>query len=213
MGGAEGAMPPLSLPDELRRKLDPAGAAKKTRAQTAAAPREAAPARASATTHDSIASKQPQPPELNHAVSELAPAAAGAVTPVESMAVAPGEGTGVILGGGTASAPSEDTAAGPSHYWTWRLLAAGFTPDECASIRGFSPEVVLDHALRAADAGLEVDAAWFLSAAAIARIEQALGSTQSSRIRPLLARLPRGTRYEEVQLVLKTHRAKSSPSS
>ena len=34
----------------------------------------------------------------------------------------------------------------PSHYWTQRLLAAGFTLDECAAIRGLSREVVLEHA-------------------------------------------------------------------
>ena len=33
----------------------------------------------------------------------------------------------------------------PSSYWTHRLLAAGFTIDECAAIRGLSPEVVLEH--------------------------------------------------------------------
>jgi ATP-dependent DNA helicase RecQ len=34
----------------------------------------------------------------------------------------------------------------PSHYWTQRLLAAGFTVDECAAIRGLTREVVLEHA-------------------------------------------------------------------
>ena len=34
----------------------------------------------------------------------------------------------------------------PSHYWTQRLLSAGFTVDECAAIRGSPREVVLEHA-------------------------------------------------------------------
>jgi ATP-dependent DNA helicase RecQ len=34
----------------------------------------------------------------------------------------------------------------PSHYWTQRLLQAGFTVDECAAIRGISQETVLEHA-------------------------------------------------------------------
>lgn len=34
----------------------------------------------------------------------------------------------------------------PSHYWTQRLLSAGFTVDECAAIRGLSREIVLEHA-------------------------------------------------------------------
>ena len=38
----------------------------------------------------------------------------------------------------------------PSSYWTQRLLAAGFTVDECAAIRGLTREVVLKHARLAA---------------------------------------------------------------
>jgi len=34
----------------------------------------------------------------------------------------------------------------PPHYWTGRLLAAGFTADECAEIRGLPLEEILDHA-------------------------------------------------------------------
>jgi len=34
----------------------------------------------------------------------------------------------------------------PSHYWTWRLLQAGFSIDDCAAIRGIARETVLEHA-------------------------------------------------------------------
>jgi len=37
----------------------------------------------------------------------------------------------------------------PPHYWTWRLLSAGFTVEECVAIRGLSREVVLEHAQQA----------------------------------------------------------------
>ncbi|REK06064.1 MAG: RecQ family ATP-dependent DNA helicase [Planctomycetota bacterium] len=107
-----------------------------------------------------------------------------------------------------ASAPSaverDASAQQPSHYWTWRLLQAGFTPEECASIRSLSEEVVLDHALRAADSGWRIDAGWFLGEEALARIRQVVGDEPPGRIRPLLAKLPRGTRYEDVQLVVKS---------
>ena len=108
--------------------------------------------------------------------------------------------------------PAVEEAKQPTHYWTWRLLAAGFTPDECAAIRSLSAEVVLDHALRAADGGLQIDAAWFLAPNLVESIERLLGATAPlegtapTRIRPLLDQLPRGTRYEEVQLVLKSRR-------
>ncbi len=44
-----------------------------------------------------------------------------------------------------ASAPP----AHPSHYWTERLLAAGFTVDECAAIRGLSRDTIIEHAREA----------------------------------------------------------------
>ncbi len=37
----------------------------------------------------------------------------------------------------------------PSSHWTRRLLAAGFTVDECMAIRGLTREVVLEHAREA----------------------------------------------------------------
>jgi hypothetical protein len=90
----------------------------------------------------------------------------------------------------------------PSHYWTWRLLTAGFTVEECMVVRGCEREVVLDHALRAADAGWPVELSWFLSAEAIQMLTDTIGAEPPGRIRPLLAKLP-GVRYEEVQFFLK----------
>jgi ATP-dependent DNA helicase RecQ len=37
----------------------------------------------------------------------------------------------------------------PSHYWTHRLLQAGFSVDECAMIRGLGREVILGHVQQA----------------------------------------------------------------
>ena len=39
-------------------------------------------------------------------------------------------------------------AAQPAHYWTRRLLAAGFSVEECAAIRRLPRDVILDHARR-----------------------------------------------------------------
>jgi len=91
----------------------------------------------------------------------------------------------------------------PPHYWTWRLLKMGLTASECSEARGLEPPVVFDHALRAADAGWPVEPSWFLSEEKIAAIGQLIGSETPERIRPLLAQLPKGTRYEEVQYFLK----------
>jgi ATP-dependent DNA helicase RecQ len=103
-----------------------------------------------------------------------------------------------------------DAAAQPAHYWTWRLLASGYTPAECAVIRSLDPGIVLDHALRALDTGLKVEASWFLTADVLRRMEEVIGQADPLRIRPLLAQLPRGTRYEEVLLYLKCRKAAGS---
>jgi uncharacterized protein YpbB len=91
----------------------------------------------------------------------------------------------------------------PSHYWTWRLLSAGFSLDDCRHIRGLSPEGVIDHALRAVEQGLAVDIDWFLSREQIAAIETVVGREPPERIRPLLAKLPKEIRYEHIQLFLR----------
>jgi len=83
------------------------------------------------------------------------------------------------------------------------LLSAGFSAAECAAIRSLEPEVVLDHALRAIDSGWPVEARWCLSAELLRALEEVVGPEEPAQIRPLLAQLPPGTRYEEVQLFLK----------
>ena len=109
-------------------------------------------------------------------------------------------------------APAPPALEHPSHYWTWRLLQAGFAPHECALIRNIEPRVVLDHAVRAADEGRTVDATWFLSADLIARLEELVPAGVTPRIRALLPQLPAGTKFEDVQLFLKTRGVASSDS-
>ena len=99
--------------------------------------------------------------------------------------------------------PGDDGQVRPSHYWTWRLLAAGFSPQECAAVRGLQREVVIDHAIRAVDAGWQVQSKWCLSEQLLEALEAVIGPGTPEQIRPLLADLPEGTRYEEVQLYLK----------
>ena len=98
----------------------------------------------------------------------------------------------------------------PAHYWTWRLLDRGFTLDECVAIRGVARELILDHALRAIDSGWPVEARLFLSGEQIAAFETIIGPDDPTRIRPLLDRLPHGTRYEDVQLFLKCRRSRGA---
>jgi uncharacterized protein YpbB len=108
--------------------------------------------------------------------------------------------------------PPPAPLARPSYYWTCRVLAAGFSLEECAEIRGLAPEVVFDHVVRAAEAGCEVQLNWLISPEKARSFEEVIGPRAPERIRPLLSRLPRGTRYEEVQFYLKCRKACGAPS-
>jgi len=96
--------------------------------------------------------------------------------------------------------------ARPSHYWTWRLLSAGFPLDECQAIRGIGRDAVLDHLVRAVEEGWPVRAEWCLSAELLEALRRAVGSERSPDVRSLLSRLPPGTRAGEVELFLRCRR-------
>ncbi len=120
---------------------------------------------------------------------------------------APNAAVAVAVASVTPLAPAATTTVGdhalPNHVWTWKVLAAGFSVDQCRYIRGLEPEVVLDHALRAAEEGHAVQLAWFLTADDIAKLQEVIGADPPERIRPLLAKLPKHLRYEHVQLFLR----------
>jgi ATP-dependent DNA helicase RecQ len=101
----------------------------------------------------------------------------------------------------------------PSYFWTWRLLFHGFHADECLAIRGITREQLLDHVMQAAENGLEIRAAWCLSQATIAALDAAVGDKRPQQIRPLLAALPPGTQYEEVQIYIKARGTKISTAA
>jgi ATP-dependent DNA helicase RecQ len=103
-----------------------------------------------------------------------------------------------------------DAAIQPAHYWTWLLLSKGFTADECMAIRGIGREVLLDHVLRALDDAWPVRLQWCLTSELISQLEKTVGRSSPDRIAPLLAQLPAGTLYEEVQLYLKCRDQASS---
>lgn len=124
-----------------------------------------------------------------------------------------------VLAGEDAPTPTEDTepyeppptedaqpssfGERPSHYWTWRLLAAGFSCEECCAVRDLRPETVLDHARRAAEEGRDVPLERLLDSRLLAALRRQVDPASPPRIRSLLPHLPEGSRYEEVELYLK----------
>ena len=82
-------------------------------------------------------------------------------------------------------------------------MSQGFAAEECLAVRGITRETLLDHVLQAAENGLKVRSEWCLSVETIAALDFVVGDNLPKQIRPLLAHLPPGTRYEEVQIYLK----------
>jgi ATP-dependent DNA helicase RecQ len=105
--------------------------------------------------------------------------------------------------------PAGREASHPSHYWTWRLLSAGFSAEECAAIRGLKRQVILSHALEAAESGWEVRAQWCLAPELLAALEAAAAGNRAQPVGALLSRLPPGTHPEEVELFFRCRRAAS----
>jgi ATP-dependent DNA helicase RecQ len=97
--------------------------------------------------------------------------------------------------------PAASPASG-SHYWTWRVLSAGFSADECRQIRGLDPDTLFEHILRAAREGQPIDAAWLLTSKQISQLSAALDDAPPARLRSLLENLPTGMKYRDVQLYL-----------
>jgi ATP-dependent DNA helicase RecQ len=109
-----------------------------------------------------------------------------------------------------AAVPLPDAAAAPrpAHYWTWRLLAAGFHVDDCVAIRGMTREVILDHALRALEEGWPVRPELCVSAELAAALDGLVERDSIDTTDPLLAQLPKGTTRQEVLLYLTCRRQK-----
>jgi ATP-dependent DNA helicase RecQ len=150
--------------------------------------RVASPASASA-----VPAKTFEAPVLEPSVIEPVPPQSAVAPPPQPLA------------GQIHEAPNPATAG--NHYWTWKVLSAGFSVDDCRQIRGLNADIILDHALRAAEHGLPVELGWFLTVAEIAAIEEVVGQEPPERIRPLLAKLPKSIRYEHVQLFLRCRMA------
>jgi ATP-dependent DNA helicase RecQ len=65
----------------------------------------------------------------------------------------------------------EDGADRP-YYWTWRVLAAGFRPRECAAIRRCSLDDVYREAVSAYEHGLDIEPSWLFTREELTALEK-----------------------------------------
>jgi len=94
------------------------------------------------------------PVKLRQYGKELLAMLSGKAAPASQGEPAPAEAPpGSVAAPEPEPEPAADKQTRPAHYWTWRLLRAGFSVEECASIRGLRLEEVRAHARRAAEEG------------------------------------------------------------
>jgi ATP-dependent DNA helicase RecQ len=98
--------------------------------------------------------------------------------------------------------PDANHEARPPHYWTWRVLASGFSAEECQQIRGITADELCDHLLQAAKSGQPVEPRWVLNPQQLAALDRFVGKLPADRAASRLGNLPLGVKYRDVELYL-----------
>jgi superfamily II DNA helicase RecQ len=88
----------------------------------------------------------------------------------------------------------------PPHYWTWRVLASGFSADECRQIRQLTAEELREHLLSAAQDGQPVDPRWLLTGAQIKALDNLLRGGSSRDEPDRWRNLPQGVTDQDARL-------------
>ena len=88
----------------------------------------------------------------------------------------------------------------PQYYWTWRLLADGYTIEQCAVIRRLDEDQILDHALRAMEEGQLIPLERVLADGLLTAIQSVVDGNPTESVSQWLAKLPRTVRPRHLQL-------------
>ncbi len=86
----------------------------------------------------------------------------------------------------------------PNFYWTWKLLADGYSVDEVMQIRRLDADAVMDHALRASESQLAVECDWMLSRPKQIFLAQLADQHPDKRAAQLVSLLPVGVSSQEL---------------
>src|SRR5206468_6829550 len=84
--------------------------------------------------------------------------------------------------------------------WTWKVLAAGFTADECQQIRGLDRAALVKHVLAIARDGGEFDLAWIFTHERRAALARLVSNGAAKSLTAVLSRLPPEITPEETEL-------------
>lgn len=149
------------------------------------------------------------------------PSAPSTPTPIDSMDV--NDTGGVDQGAGDVLAPPaliasatpitrndlpDSNAVQPSFFWTWRLLADGYSADQLQQVRQLDRATILAHATRAAEEGLEAEPHWLLSDDKLSKITNYVSENRSTGLNEMLAEIPTDFSPGELMFFLKSSKCR-----
>ena len=82
------------------------------------------------------------------------------------------------------------SAVQPTFYWTWRLLADGYSIDHLQQVRQLDTETIFDHTIRAMENDLPAELGWLLNEHQITALETFVAKHPTKRTSNLISNLP-----------------------
>ncbi|MEE2826699.1 MAG: RecQ family ATP-dependent DNA helicase [Planctomycetota bacterium] len=105
--------------------------------------------------------------------------------------------------------PADDATVQPSYYWTWKLLADGYSADEVVQMRSLDSTTLYDHLIRAAENRLESKPEWLMSPTEIEVLEHLVNTHKTTSITQLVDLTPDGITSQQLFLFLKSRSAET----
>ena len=94
----------------------------------------------------------------------------------------------------------------PSFYWTWRLLADGYSSGHIEQVREIEMSTIIEHTIQAAENNLPIQADWLLSPAEINRLQQFEDENADFDQISLISKLPNGISAQQFIYFMKCTR-------
>lgn len=135
---------------------------------------------------------QPQPPKKRNAAEPAAPR--DDLDAVNALLAAAEDGLAQLVN--EATVPWEQS----SHYWTWRVMSAGFSLEECQHIRALDRAAAIEHLLVAARAGAACRLDWILTGEQQVTLASHLSNGSGHTLAAFVSQLPTGISPQEAEL-------------
>jgi ATP-dependent DNA helicase RecQ len=97
----------------------------------------------------------------------------------------------------------------PTYYWTWRLLADGYSVSHIEQVRQIDRATIFSHAQSALENGLLTQPQWLMSKITLLKINNVLAANPDQRVPQLLSQLPPGVSNHELIYCVKFRNTKS----